>query len=174
MATFFIGAVAERTGLARSTLRYYESIGLLKPAGRTPAGYRIYLEGAIAELRFVRRAQALGFSLDDIADLLRLHRRGISPCERVVAIARKRLLDADAELRELGRFRDRLADEIARWEACPELASTSGSACALIECHSCEAPLEFPASTQPRTATALSSTMLQRRGRQALSARPNS
>ena len=87
----YIGALAACTGLPRSTIRYYESIGLLPAATRTPSGYRVYSRKAVAELDFVRRSQALGFSLEDIRELLSLHRRGVSPCRRVIAIARQRL-----------------------------------------------------------------------------------
>lgn len=100
----YIGAVAQRTGLARSTLRYYERIGLLAPSARTPAGYRVFGEQTLVELAFVRRAQALGFTLDEVREFLRLHRRGDSPCERLVATARRRLAAVERELEHLSTF----------------------------------------------------------------------
>ena len=136
--TLYIGALAACTGLPRSTIRYYESIGLLTAATRTPSGYRVYSRKAVAELEFVRRSQALGFSLEDIRELLSLHRRGVSPCRRVIAIARQRLDQADQQLRELVRFRDYLAQEIDRWAACHRLAQDPDAPCALIECEECD------------------------------------
>jgi DNA-binding transcriptional MerR regulator len=66
-----IGEAVERSGLTADTLRYYERIGLLPPPGRSPGGRRIYRERDLARLRFIRHAQAVGFSLDEIRDLLR-------------------------------------------------------------------------------------------------------
>ena len=65
-----IAEVARRSGFAPTTLRYYEEIGLVMPAGRTPAGYRLYDETAVERLTFIARAKQLGCSLDEIADLV--------------------------------------------------------------------------------------------------------
>ena len=67
--TFQIAEVAQRSGFTPATLRYYEDIGLLRPAGRTDAGYRLYDETSLERLRFIARAKQLGCSLDEIADL---------------------------------------------------------------------------------------------------------
>ncbi len=68
-----IGVIARREGLAAETLRYYERLGLIAPSRRTASNYRLYNEDAARRLRFIRRAQALGFSLSEIAELLALH-----------------------------------------------------------------------------------------------------
>jgi DNA-binding transcriptional MerR regulator len=131
MAGLQIGKLAARAGVARSAIRYYERIGILTRGARTAAGYRVYPERAIVELRFVGRAQALGFSLDEIRGFLDLQRSGRSPCDRLVTAARRRLREADEELRALTAFRDALANRIAGWTACgPEVEGS----CALIEC----------------------------------------
>ncbi len=70
MATFTIGEVAERTGFSASSLRYYEGIGLVVPAGRSDAGYRLYDEATLTRLSFVARAKQLGCTLEEITDLL--------------------------------------------------------------------------------------------------------
>lgn len=146
----YIGALAAQTGLARSTIRFYETIGLLTPSARTPAGYRVYSRKAVAELGFVRRAQALGFSLEDIRELLSLHRRGVFPCRRVIAIARQRLHEAEEQLLELSRFSDYLAQEIARWAACDQLAEDPDAPCVLIECEGCDDPARDSSSGASR------------------------
>lgn len=64
-----IAEVADRTGFSTPTLRYYEEIGLLPPAERTPSGYRVYDDRAVDRLRFVARAKQLGCTLEEIADL---------------------------------------------------------------------------------------------------------
>jgi DNA-binding transcriptional MerR regulator len=70
MSTFTIGQVAERSGFSASALRYYEELGLIAPAARTEAGYRLYDDRALSRLAFVARAKQLGCSLNEITDLL--------------------------------------------------------------------------------------------------------
>jgi MerR family copper efflux transcriptional regulator len=70
VTTFTIGQVAERSGFSASALRYYEEIGLIAPATRTEAGYRLYDDHALSRLAFVARAKQLGCSLEEINDLL--------------------------------------------------------------------------------------------------------
>jgi DNA-binding transcriptional MerR regulator len=67
--TYQIAEVAERSGFTPATLRYYEDIGLVRPAGRTGAGYRLYDDGSLQRLRFIARAKQLGCSLDEVAEL---------------------------------------------------------------------------------------------------------
>jgi MerR family copper efflux transcriptional regulator len=69
VSTYQIAEVAERTGFTPATLRYYEDIGLMAPAGRTPVGYRVYDDVSLARLRFIARAKQLGCSLEEITDL---------------------------------------------------------------------------------------------------------
>ena len=69
MSTYTIGEAARRSGFSASALRFYEDIGLVDPAGRTPSGYRLYDETALARLAFIARAKQLGCSLEEITDL---------------------------------------------------------------------------------------------------------
>lgn len=96
-----IGELASRVGVRTSTLRYYEAQGLLIPQGRSPAGYRLYSPEAELVLRFIHRAQRLGFSLGDIRDLLEARQNGEMDEERVLSIARKRYLLIERELTRL-------------------------------------------------------------------------
>ena len=77
------GQAAARTGLTRKALRVYEAKGLLDPPERTSAGYRLYTAADLAVLTFIRQARTLGLHLDDIAEILTIHRRGSSPCDAV-------------------------------------------------------------------------------------------
>src|SRR5437016_4506585 len=68
--TYKIAEVARRSGFNPSTLRYYEELGLVPPAGRTPAGYRLYDDSSLARLAFIARAKQLGCTLEEITDLV--------------------------------------------------------------------------------------------------------
>lgn len=96
-----IGELAKRVGLRTSALRYYEAQGLLVPAGRSESGYRLYEPEAEETLRFIQRAQRIGFSLDDIQVLLRgLAEGGVSD-ETVLAAAEERFVAVERRLTEL-------------------------------------------------------------------------
>lgn len=111
-----IGAVARRVGVAIDTIRYYEREGLLPAPERRASGYRSYGEDAVRRLRFIRRAKDLGFTLEEIRDLLALsadRQRGV---EVVKTRAEQRLAAIDARLAELTRVRNGLEQLI---NACP-------------------------------------------------------
>ena len=129
MATFGIGQLARRAGVAIDTVRYYERNALLAPAGRLASGYRRYGATELKRLRFIRRAKALGFSLDDIRGLLTLSdERDVA---KVKLAAQRRLDDVEQRLIELERLRDGLHALIAacpghgRAENCPILNALS-------------------------------------------------
>lgn len=103
-----IGKAAARAGVGIDTVRFYERTGLLKKAARTRAGYRLYDEDDIARLRFIRRAKLLGFSLQEIAELLALN-DGIGLRKSVRAITAQRLKELDSKIKELERMRHTLS-----------------------------------------------------------------
>ncbi|MFC5525406.1 MerR family DNA-binding protein [Rhodanobacter ginsengisoli] len=111
-----IGAVAKRVGVAIDTIRYYEREGLLPAPLRRASGYRSYGEGTIAQLRFIRRAKQLGFTLEEIRELLALsadRQRGV---KAVKQRAQQRLAALEQRIVELQRVRDGLAQLV---ESCP-------------------------------------------------------
>jgi MerR family mercuric resistance operon transcriptional regulator len=116
MAVLLIGDVASRVGVSAPTIRYYEEIGLLPKPLRSSAGYRRYSDATVDELRFIRRAQALGFSLDEIGEILRLSRSGKIPCSRVLTLAHRHLAAVEERIHQLQKFRERLAAELAKWD----------------------------------------------------------
>ncbi|WP_125777522.1 MerR family transcriptional regulator [Antribacter gilvus] len=71
-STMHIGAVAERTGLSLRTLRHYDEVGLLRPSGRSDGGFRLYTESDVTRLLLIRRMKPLGFTLEEMSDLLSL------------------------------------------------------------------------------------------------------
>jgi DNA-binding transcriptional MerR regulator len=115
MSGLLIGEVAQRAGVSAPTVRYYEEIGLLPPARRSTSGYRRYSEDTVEELRFIRKAQALGFSLDEIAEILRLSRSGKTPCSHVLSLAHQHLAAVEERIRQLQQFKDHLSGELAKW-----------------------------------------------------------
>ncbi|WP_156253287.1 MerR family transcriptional regulator [Pseudactinotalea terrae] len=70
-ATMHIGAVAERTALSLRTLRHYDTVGLVTPSGRTEGGFRLYTEADVQRLLLVRRMKPLGYTLEEMAEVLR-------------------------------------------------------------------------------------------------------
>jgi MerR family copper efflux transcriptional regulator len=114
MEALGIGQLAKRGGVGIDTVRYYERNGLLAPSTRLASGYRRYGELELARLRFIRRAQTLGFTLKEIKDLLALSAQ--RDVERVKRSAQKKLLDVEARIAALERVRNGLAKLIA---ACP-------------------------------------------------------
>ena len=116
MNALLIGEVSKRTGIPAPTIRYYEEIGLLKRPSRGESGYRSYSSKAVDELLFIKKAQALGFTLEEIGEILQLSRSGRRPCERVLTITHKHLDAIDERIRDLQRFRKYLAAEVTKWD----------------------------------------------------------
>ena len=113
-----ISELAEQVGVATSTVRYYERIGLLPTPVRTPAGYRAYDDDAAARLVFVTRAKRMGLTLEQIADLLPVW-DGVHCAEtheqitRLVAAKRTEVLEQIRELQRFARQLDEIGDELA-------------------------------------------------------------
>jgi len=125
MANLGIGQLAKRAGVAIDTVRYYERNNLLSPAGRLASGYRRYGEAELKRLRFIRRAKALGFTLEDIHSLLSLSdERNVAKVKRA---AEAKLADIERRIAELQRVRQGLQTLVkacpghGRAEACPIL-----------------------------------------------------
>ena len=128
-----IGTVARRSGVPAKTIRYYESVGLIAPAARTAAGYRVYDQRDIEVLRFVQRARSLGFSVDDVGSLLALWQDRRRSSAEVKALARRRVEDIDRKIAELEEMRSTLTDLMQRCHGdqrpdCPILSGLAGGA----------------------------------------------
>jgi MerR family copper efflux transcriptional regulator len=103
-----IGEVAERGGVNLQTIRYYEREGLLPPPPRLPSGYRVFSEPTVRRVRFIKRAQELGFTLAEIRELLSLridHERDRS---EVRAIAEAKVADIEEKIRTLSAMKEAL------------------------------------------------------------------
>lgn len=106
MGSFKIGELAASAGVGRDTIRYYERIGLLPPAARSTAGYRLYQDGDLLRLNFIRSAQELGFSLEETKRLLNLHASDTTGALDALAITDAKIGQARLRLEELTRIRN--------------------------------------------------------------------
>jgi len=128
-----IGQVAERTGVSAETLRYYEKRRLLSAPARTDGGFRVYPDAVVHQVRFIKQAQSLGLTLDDIQHLAagQLRRNHAPSCRKVRDLLTRRIEDIDARIKELREFRRTLHEHLA---ACDQaLSSTAEPACPTIE-----------------------------------------
>ena len=105
--------LAGKVGVNAETLRYYERRGLLTQPPRTPGGYRDYPAGTVELLRFIKRAQELGFTLDEVGELVHLNNGGPDSCDAARALAEHRRADLELRIRDLQRMHDSLADLVA-------------------------------------------------------------
>jgi DNA-binding transcriptional MerR regulator len=142
--TLRIGEVAASSGIGVEALRFYERRGLLGRPARTASGYRAYDASVIERLAFIKRAQAIGFSLDEIAEILEMRGRGEAPCLEVREAARRKLVELDARLTELRRYRNELARTLDEWD---ERGMEDGQFCGLIEHSHVHAPAGGTAAT---------------------------
>lgn len=125
-----IGDVSKRSGIGIEALRFYEKSGLLDKPSRTFSGYRVYGPEILERLAFIKRAQALGFSLDEIKRIVDDARKGESPCEEVREIVTRRLEELDERMREMRRYRKDLAETLEEWN---KVGRAPGHICGLIE-----------------------------------------
>lgn len=126
-----IGSVAEAAGLPAKTIRYYESIGLIEPAGRRANGYRSYSEADMRTLAFIKRARSLGFPVGEVRDLLDLWHDKSRKSAAVKALAAKHIQALECKIGELQSMRQALAHLVKRCHGdsrpdCPILGELDG------------------------------------------------
>jgi DNA-binding transcriptional MerR regulator len=98
---YTIGQLAHEADVPTSTIRYYERRGLVRPDGRSAGNYRVYSEGTLEKLRFVRSAQAAGFTLGDISVLMELQETDAAPCQEVQDLISARLEQVTEQMKHL-------------------------------------------------------------------------
>lgn len=127
-----IGELGAITGVSATTIRYYESIGLLDEPERTPSGYRDYTDEAVARLEFIRDAQASGLTLTEIISVLELKTAGASSCEHTRELLRRHLADLDDQIVRLQATRDQLAQLTERAERLDPVDCVDDQRCQVI------------------------------------------
>lgn len=103
-----IGEAASASGVSAKMIRYYEQIALIRPASRTGSNYRSFSDRDVNDLRFIKRARSLGFSVPEITDLLSLWRDRVRPSREVKAIADGHVADLEARIAEMQAMTDTL------------------------------------------------------------------
>lgn len=125
---YHIGQLAQAAGVPVSTLRYYERAGLLRPTGRAANNYRVYTPETLDTVRFIRAAQAVGFTLDDVRALFALRQGDLSLCTDVQPLIATRLHDISQRLEDLRHLQQLLTSLLAichqqaQDAACPVIA----------------------------------------------------
>jgi DNA-binding transcriptional MerR regulator len=131
-----IGELASSVGVSTDTVRYYERLNLLPRAGRTRSGYRLYSQDDVERLRFIKQAQTLGLSLEEIKALLPERGAGLAECQQVRDLLDAKIEELDAKIAEAQDFRAMLATyknecEAAlngkRGDCCPVLSEITQS-----------------------------------------------
>lgn len=132
ITTYKTGEVARRSGVNKETVRYYEKRGLIPEPDRRRSGYRIFTKRHIDQIRFVKRAQELGFTLSEIKELLELRMDGDSTCSEIKEEAQEKYRDVVQKLEDLQRIKSTLIDLIDSCSGsgpkgdCPILSALEG------------------------------------------------
>jgi Hg(II)-responsive transcriptional regulator len=129
MEKLTLGQLAKRADVNRETVRYYERRRLLLPPSRSIAGYRLFPDEAVKRLRFIRHAKMLGFSLEEIKELLALRVHSVGTCDRVRERTMVKIADIERKIGALQEMRRALSDLVSacarrrKTDECPILDS---------------------------------------------------
>src|SRR5262249_49848301 len=110
------GSLAKATGVSADTIRHYERIGVLPKAARTDSGYRMYPHSAVERVLVVQRALRIGFTLAELADVLKARDAGGVPCRRVYEMAMEKLKGLRTDIQILKRMEKYLLTVLSDWE----------------------------------------------------------
>ena len=127
-----IGELAKQTGLAVGTLRYYSDLGLLEPVKRGDNGYRYYSQDASQQVQFIKKAQALGFTLEEIKRILDVRDRGEQPCSLVQSLLDQKIEQLAIQIKQMTLFKAELEDYRTAWSNNPHPESQPQEVCPLI------------------------------------------
>jgi DNA-binding transcriptional MerR regulator len=114
--TFHSGSLAKVTGVSPDTIRHYERIGVLPRASRTDSGYRVYPASAVERVLVVQRALRIGFTLAELAEVLKARDAGRVPCHRVYQLAQEKLKGIEADIEALKITKRYVKNVLTDWE----------------------------------------------------------
>ncbi len=125
--------LAKKSDVAPHIIRYYARTGLLHPMSDPENGYRLFAEADVTRVRFIRRAQRLGFKLKEIAQIFEESRRKKSACPIVREIIQRRVKENKDKLNKLERLQGRMEKALVQWKSMPDGVPDRNSVCHLIE-----------------------------------------
>lgn len=111
------GDIARLTGVSPDTIRHYERIGIFPKCSRTRSGYRVYAQESVQRIQLVRRALQLGFTLTELAKILRVRDTGAAPCHRVLQMTEEKLHSLEQQIQELRRTQRYMRQLVRQWRA---------------------------------------------------------
>ena len=123
-----IGTVAAQCGVSRDTIRHYERMGVISGVERNDSGYRRYAPDIIDRVRIIRRAIAIGFTIDELSRIFRQRMIGDPPCKRVRELASRKLHDVEQQIEAMQTLRNALVRVLDDWDT--RLESTEEGAMA--------------------------------------------
>lgn len=128
-----IGELAKQSGLSVQTVRFYEREGLLPAPARRRSGYRIYTDAELRQLKFIKQAKTLGFTLKEVRRILDTRKRGLCPCDEVKTTAADHLQNVRKQIRQLQRFERELSKALTLWKKQGDQPVRANAICHLIE-----------------------------------------
>lgn len=112
-----IGQVTQLSGIPIRTIRYYESLDLIKSSGRTEGGFRQFSSDVLARLSFIKRAQSLGLSLQEIGDILKVYDQGNLPCDELQEMLQAKVVEIDRQIEQLLTLKTELKGLLSGWNS---------------------------------------------------------
>ena len=128
-----VNDIAQRADVAPDTVRYYTRVGLLKPKRHPENGYKLFGKNDVFRLRFIRQAQALGFTLKEIGEILGDADAGSSPCPKVRDIIVRHINENRRKIEELQNLQARMEAALDKWKDMPDGIPNGLHVCHLIE-----------------------------------------
>lgn len=110
-----VSTLARMASVSPDSIRYYERIGILPPAKRSPAGYRLWDPREVQYLKWLALAKQAGFTLGELAEIFRMYRSGTPPCRKVHDLLQRKLIALDTQCAELSMLRTSLQSVLTRW-----------------------------------------------------------
>ena len=128
-----VSELSKATQVTPDAIRHYVSIGLLTPSRSPDNGYKLFGDGDIRKVKFIRRAKGLGFTLRDIQNIFDNSHDGLSPCPAVRDIIQQRINENRSKLAELNSLQQRMDDALEKWQSMPDGEPDGEAICHLIE-----------------------------------------
>ena len=141
-----IGELAKQTGFAVGTLRYYSDLGLLQPIRIGDNRYRYYSQNANRQVEFIKKARAIGFTLEEIKTILDVRDRGEKPCSLVQNLLERKIEQLEIQIEKTSLFKQELEEYRKSWSDNPNPESDSQEVCPLISSVSLDSAMRSPSN----------------------------